>query len=788
LFLISSLSAQTQPSLNLDYVSDYQYTEPLSDVWGYVDQATGTEYAIVGLQNGTSVISLADPENPVEVGYYEGPSSTWRDIKTYGTFAYVTNETAQGLAVIDLSDLPNGISGFDWTPDLGGQGGLNSCHNIYIDEDTGVAFLAGCNLNSGGLILVDVKTNPGQPEFISFAPNTYSHDVYTRGNLMYSSEINIGRLAIYDITDPQNISLVNTQFTPSLFTHNAWLSDDGNVVYTTDERGSAPVASYDISNLNDIELLDEYRPYATLGEGVIPHNVHVWKDFLIVSYYTDGCIIIDANRPENLVEVGNFDSFIPASTGFEGVWGAYPFLPSELVLASDIGNGLFVLRPNYVRACYLEGTIRDASNGNTLAAAQVVVDDTDIFELSSAAGDYKTGSPTAGTYTARVFVPGYEEGIQEVELENGMVTIADFELNPLPSFSMGGTVLDKDTGEPVDSAIVHIANNLFEYDVVTSEEGTFSFPIFYEGEYDVVVGKWGYRTNVLLPQNFNESFNDITIEIEEGLEDIFSLDLGWEVQNNTFQGGWDRGEPIGVFVSQAGGFITPEMDVEEDDGNDCYVTGNIDDVFNGVLIGGSSTLRSPKFDLSTYSDPYLSYYTWYLNISTSGAGVGDDPFFVILNNGFDEQFVEIIEYDPANALAWNYSEIRVRDFMEPTANMQIRFLANSPDFEHAIESAVDYFQAWDAGPVSTDQVDPLAAKLSVAPNPSTSAFELNYQLEAAEDAQLVVYNVIGQQILQIELDDLQGTVRFGGTFKEGVYMVQLQDGQRVTKTLKVIKQ
>ena len=65
------------------------------------------------------------------------------------------------------------------------------------------------------------------------------------------------------------------------------------------------------------------------------------------------------SRPNNLVEVGNFDTYFPASTGFSGAWGVYPFLPSGNILIGDINSGLFILGPTYKRASYLEGIVKD---------------------------------------------------------------------------------------------------------------------------------------------------------------------------------------------------------------------------------------------------------------------------------------------------------------------------------------------------------------------------------------------------------------------------------------------
>ena len=73
----------------------------LNDIWGWVDSA-GNEYAIVGMNDGTSIINLSDPLSPQEVLFVPGMNSIWRDIKTYGNYAYVTTEAMNGLLIIDL--------------------------------------------------------------------------------------------------------------------------------------------------------------------------------------------------------------------------------------------------------------------------------------------------------------------------------------------------------------------------------------------------------------------------------------------------------------------------------------------------------------------------------------------------------------------------------------------------------------------------------------------------------------------------------------------------------------
>ena len=455
LILVLSMLSIGLPSfaqLNMTLKSNLTFDKNLSDIWGYVDES-GREYALVGLRDATAIVDISDPENPQLISEIAGPSTVWRDIKTYGTHAYViTDRDGLGLHVLDLSNLPNPLTAADhyfWAPTFPefDSTQLSICHNLYIEESTGTAYLAGCNINRGGVIAVDV-TNPDSLVTLGFMDPRYSHDVYVRNDTVYSSDISAGFFSITDAKDKSNPALLMTQFTPRSFTHNTWLSDNSKVLFTTDERGNAPVAAYDISDLSDIKLLDEFRPTNSLGAGLIPHNVHVLNDFLVTSFYKEGVIITDATKPDNLIEVGNYDTYpIPGDfSGFSGNWGAYPFLPSGLVLASDINNGLFVLEPTYIRAAYLEGLVKDAQTDTPLPNVTVkILSDDPNLDRSQASGVYKTGQVTPGTFLVEYSKPGYESKQVEVELVNGEITLMDVALSPKRLMVSTETVLCADS-------------------------------------------------------------------------------------------------------------------------------------------------------------------------------------------------------------------------------------------------------------------------------------------------------------------------------------------------------
>ena len=54
-----------QQRLNMTLLSNLDYENRLSDVWGYV-APDGTEYALVTLDNGISIVDVTDPTNLIE--------------------------------------------------------------------------------------------------------------------------------------------------------------------------------------------------------------------------------------------------------------------------------------------------------------------------------------------------------------------------------------------------------------------------------------------------------------------------------------------------------------------------------------------------------------------------------------------------------------------------------------------------------------------------------------------------------------------------------------------------
>lgn len=417
------LCMTTYAQQNIDLIGYLPLNNRINDIWGYTD-SLGNEYALLGSEVSIYIIDISTPQNPLVLFEILGDTSVWRDVKTFEDFAYVSNEGAGGLLIIDLSDLPH-TAPFQYVSQID-TFDYQTAHNIFIDEN-GVGYLLGSNISNRGAFMIDLNTtNRYAPEFLGLYDNRYVHDAYARGDTLYTSEIINGTFSIVDVSNKQQPVVLARQTTSRAYTHNCWLSDDGRYLATTDEKPGAYIDMYDISDLNNIQLLDQYQ--SNPGDSLIPHNTFFKGDYLFTSYYRNGLSLVDASLKNNLVEVGFYDtSPFSSSPGFEGNWGVYPYLPSGNVIVSDREEGLFVLAPTYTRASYLAGTVFDTLNNVPLSNAQIEVIGEPYLKYSQFNGSYHVGVVDSGFYDIRMSHPQCQTIIQtNVQLETGIEKILNF--------------------------------------------------------------------------------------------------------------------------------------------------------------------------------------------------------------------------------------------------------------------------------------------------------------------------------------------------------------------------
>jgi choice-of-anchor B domain-containing protein len=744
-----------------------------SDIWGYVDN-DGNEYAIIGLHDGTSIIDVTDPTNPFEVFYEPGMNSIWRDIKTFGHYAYVTTEAQNGLLIIDLSPLPGStnLTTNYYTGPVGNA--WQSAHNLYIDE-FGFCYIFGANRGEGGTIMLDLNSDPMNPIEVGTQDSYYTHDGVVRNNKLYQAHILNGFFTIYDISDKQNPVFLGQRNTPGNFSHNVWFSDDDNYLYTTDEISNGFLGEYDISDPANIQFSDKIQ--SSPGMGVIPHNVHFINDYIVTSYYRDGVTIHDVGNKGNMVEVGNFDTSPSFSgNGFNGCWGVYPWLPSGNIIASDIENGLFILGVSYTRGAYLEGVITDAVSGNAIATAQVKILLTNVSDESVLTGNYKTGLANAGLYDVVYSHPYYiSDTIFGISLTNGVITQQDVSLYPIETFDLIVTTQDTDE-ELVPNVEIHLSNDQFAYTGQTGMDGTYTLNNLVPGEYELIVGKWGFVTYCV--QIVVEMDQALTVLLEQGYYDDFTFDYGWQVTGDAPSGIWERGKPEGTEYNNM--WMNPNEDVDGDCGTFAYVTGNAGgQAGSDDLDIGATILTSPVMDLTTYAYPMLYCHVWWQN--AGGSGVPNDTLKIILKNGTTDVVARIFR-NVHSASSWQPVVINMNDFLPVTSTMQVQFYtADWQDFGgHLVEAGLDHFYIQDnlAGNVNdiTNQHQSV-----IYPNPTNNYFTLS-------TTDIRAYRILTLSGQLCESNQVTHAVQdIGTSLLEGMYLVELIHLDGRSSVQKIVK-
>ncbi|MFZ9914376.1 MAG: hypothetical protein ACO3IB_03460 [Phycisphaerales bacterium] len=174
--------------------------------------------------------------------------------------------------------------------------------------------------------------------------------------------------------------------------------------------------------------------------------------------------------------------------------------------------------------------------------------------------------------------------------------------------------------------------------------------------------------------------------------DTVETNLGWSLSapgDTATTGLWTRADPLGT--SNAGVPVQPENDVTVA-GTICFFTGQ--GTAGGALgeadvDGGFTTLTSPTMD-ATGGEAYVSYNRWYSN--QQGGAPNADTFRVQISNNNGASWLALETVGPTGAEVnggWFFKEFRIADFLAPTNQMKLRFIADDAGTGSLIEAAVD---------------------------------------------------------------------------------------------------
>ncbi|MBL7929159.1 MAG: choice-of-anchor B family protein [Bacteroidia bacterium] len=328
-----------------------------SGCWGWYNPVDQKEYAIIGGSNGTYIVEITNPTNPELRDYVPGiqVNCVWREYKTYQNYLYIVSDDQEpnGMQIADLSYLPDSVHVIH-----SGNSIISRSHTIWVDGNKlyfggvrGPAIGSGPGNNFASMAVFSL-TNPGSPSLLrklnqDFPAIGYVHDMFVRNDTCYASCGNDG-LYVFKFNTNNTFTQLGslTTYPFSGYNHSTSLTDNGQVMIMMDEVPNAlPAKVLNVSDVSNILVTTTFNSSA----GATPHNPFViGNNYVVCANYQDGIQIYNISNPANPVRTGYFDTHFQTpingtSQGYLGCWGAYPWLPSGRIIASDMQNGLYIL-------------------------------------------------------------------------------------------------------------------------------------------------------------------------------------------------------------------------------------------------------------------------------------------------------------------------------------------------------------------------------------------------------------------------------------------------------------
>jgi len=758
--------------------------------WSYV-HGDGREYALLGTASGTRIYNVTDPVNSYPVTFIPGQNSSWRNMKSYREWIYVTTEGyggAEGIQIISMADPENPVvfGYYDAT--------VARAHTMHMDTTRALLFVNGARAYGGtpgsypdvGMRILSLA-NPSAPVEVSeygegFYPDEYVHDSFERGNRAYLASIYSGLVRVLDTTNPGAPVELTSWTYPGAFSHNLWTNDAGTVLYVTDETQGEPIKVFDIADIMNPVLAYTFTP----NPHAILHNVHVLGDELYVAGYSEGVRVLDIADPLHPAEFASADSYPGASGGYNGVWEVCPYFPSGTVIASDMETGLYVYRP--VRDY---GIVRvrvvDLDTQQPVSGVDVFLSALNDSLVTPADGVVQFG-PGPGAYTVLAERFGWTSAAAQVNVGIGTRDTLTLQIRQKAPVPFSGTLRDAISLIGLDEADV-----LLKYTPLTDRtdvSGAFSLADVPTDIYRLETHSPGH-----VPTGSNRyigpgSTGPVTIDVPPApIYDDLEAASGWTVGaagDDATTGQWVRVEPLGTGAPQPSpngarqelplsavdlrdvspgargeterlgaaavqvpGDVQPEYDRTPGAGQLCYVTGQ-DTIPSSIgqadVDNGRTSLTTPAFDLSAMTDPYVGWWQWFYS-----SGDGNDWFAVRISNDNGATWADVDTLrGPSVTPSWTERTIRVADYVAPSAQVKVRFVAADLGGGTVVEGAVDDFIAWDQAPLAANVPGPGAhAALrfrAPRPNPAAGAVTLTLELPAADRVEVALFDVNGRRV------------------------------------------
>ena len=142
----------------------------------------------------------------------------------YQNHAFIVSEASNhGMQVFDLTRLRNVPNPPENFTEDAHYDGFGASHNIAINEETGFAYSLGDNTYAGGAHFIDISDPLNPTAAGGYSTDGYTHDAHIKNyngpdTDYIGKEIYVGsnedRVVIVDVTDKDNLSILQTYHTP----------------------------------------------------------------------------------------------------------------------------------------------------------------------------------------------------------------------------------------------------------------------------------------------------------------------------------------------------------------------------------------------------------------------------------------------------------------------------------------------------------------------------------------------------------------------------------------------
>ena len=418
-------------------------------------------------------------------------------------------------------------------------------------------------------------------------------------------------------------------------------------------------------------------------------------------------------------------------------------------------------------------------------------------------GDLTDGTPNDDVITAGFCIHGItlvgNVGLEHTEFAEPVAVdepvLIEVELDvDYPEF-IGDAVMLWRTGGGAytETPMVEIAGTDYEVEIPAQPQGTII-------EYYFKVGDTNGCGSVTLPFKADLDvepnlpyFALVGFEMIE-FEDFDNEFGSWEVDpfgtDDATTGIWDVNTPISS-VDANGYEIQTGEDHTEGPGNLCAFTGNAG-AFDGPgtndVDGGMTTIRSPYFDLTDYTDPVFTYYRRYSNASPTSANPANDVWEVfITDNGTDWVRVERTHTEDNS---WRRNTVRVTDYVDITDEVAFIFIAEDSvraddpsgfSGGSLVEAAVDDLFLYDWADIVEDTTGQTSVEQNtlfagIFPNPANAMVTVFFG-DITGDVDVVLSNAVGEIIITERI-----TVSPSGSYAidtrslaQGIYTITLRN-------------